>query len=146
MPEQDTADRQLTPTQEVARFLRDRQDQIAQRWADAALFRTVFTHSRDEAVEAGRAVVDALAAVAASDSVEDAEAGGFQVVREQLARTAASRARAGSTVTQISAEVDALRPPVTDLLLWVALISIFVVAAYAIPSQVLDIFKFLTGS
>ncbi|MGN6134483.1 MAG: Nramp family divalent metal transporter [Aureliella sp.] len=40
-----------------------------------------------------------------------------------------------------------LRPwPVTDLLLWVALISIFVVAAYAIPSQVLDIFKFLTGS
>uniref|UniRef100_UPI000765CF80 STAS domain-containing protein n=1 Tax=Streptomyces scabiei TaxID=1930 RepID=UPI000765CF80 len=45
-----------------------------------------------------------------------AAAGGFQVVREQLARTAASRARAGSTVTQISTEVDALRPPVTELL------------------------------
>lgn len=116
MPEQDTAGPQLTPAQEVAEFLRNRQEQIAQRWADAALFRTVFTHSRDEAVEAGRAVVDALAAVAAADSVEDAESGGFHVVREQLARTAASRARAGSTVTQISAEVDALRPPVTELL------------------------------
>ncbi|WP_199841589.1 RsbRD N-terminal domain-containing protein, partial [Streptomyces scabiei] len=63
MPEQDTADRRLTPAQEVAEFLRRRQEQIAQRWADAALFRTVFTHSRDEAVEAGRAVADALAAV-----------------------------------------------------------------------------------
>jgi rsbT co-antagonist protein RsbR len=116
VPEQDTADRQLTPAQEVAEFLRRRQEQIAQRWADAALFRTVFTHSRDEAVEAGRAVVDALAAVAAAENVEDAESGGFHVVREQLARTAAARARAGSTVTQISAEVDALRPPVTELL------------------------------
>lgn len=117
MPEQDTAGHELTPAQEVENFLRSRQEQIAQRWADAALFRTVFTHSRDEAVEAGRAVVDALAAVAASDSVEDAESGGFHVIREQLARTAASRARAGSTVTQISAEVDALRPPVTELFL-----------------------------
>ncbi|UUU19441.1 STAS domain-containing protein [Streptomyces sp. DSM 40750] len=116
MPEQDTADRRMTPAQEVANFLRGRQEQIAQRWADAALFRTVFTHSRDEAVEAGRAVVDALAAVASAAGVEDAEAGGFHVVREQLARTAASRARAGSTITQISAEVDALRPPVTELL------------------------------
>ncbi|UUU36418.1 STAS domain-containing protein [Streptomyces sp. CA-210063] len=116
MPGQDTADQQMTPAQEVTDFLRGRQEQIAQRWADAPLFRTVFTHSRDEAVEAGRAVVDALAAVASAASVEDAEAGGFHVVREQLARTAASRARAGSTITQISAEVDALRPPITELL------------------------------
>ncbi|MET9850279.1 STAS domain-containing protein [Streptomyces ossamyceticus] len=117
MPEQDTAAHRRTPAQEVAGFLRDRQEQIAQRWADAALFRTVFTHSRDEAVEAGRAVVDALAAVATADSVEDAESGGFHVVRDQLARTAAARARAGSSITEISSEVDALRPPVTELFL-----------------------------
>ncbi|MGJ5832135.1 STAS domain-containing protein [Streptomyces ossamyceticus] len=117
MPEQDTAAHRRTPAQEVAGFLRDRQEQIAQRWADAALFRTVFTHSRDEAVEAGRAVVDALAAVATADSVEDAESGGFHVIRDQLARTAASRARAGSSITEISSEVDALRPPVTELFL-----------------------------
>jgi rsbT co-antagonist protein RsbR len=117
VPEQDTAAHRRTPAQEVAGFLRDRQEQIAQRWADAALFRTVFTHSRDEAVEAGRAVVDALAAVATADSVEDAESGGFHVIRDQLARTAASRARAGSSITEISSEVDALRPPVTELFL-----------------------------
>jgi rsbT co-antagonist protein RsbR len=117
VPEQDTAAHRRTPAQEVAGFLRDRQEQIAQRWADAALFRTVFTHSRDEAVEAGRAVVDALAAVATADSVEDAESGGFHVVRDQLARTAAARARAGSSITEISSEVDALRPPVTELFL-----------------------------
>ncbi|SPF02447.1 STAS domain-containing protein [Streptomyces sp. MA5143a] len=117
MPEQDTAAHRRTPAEEVAGFLRDRQEQIAQRWADAALFRTVFTHSRDEAVEAGRAVVDALAAVATAGTVEDAESGGFHVVRDQLARTAASRARAGSSITEISREVDALRPPVTELFL-----------------------------
>jgi rsbT co-antagonist protein RsbR len=117
VPEQDTAAHRRTPAEEVAGFLRDRQEQIAQRWADAALFRTVFTHSRDEAVEAGRAVVDALAAVATADSVEDAESGGFHVVRDQLARTAASRARAGSSITEISREVDALRLPVTELFL-----------------------------
>jgi rsbT co-antagonist protein RsbR len=117
VPEQDTAAHRRTPAHEVAGFLRDRQEQIAQRWADAALFRTVFTHSRDEAVEAGRAVVDALAAVATADSVEDAESGGFHVVRDQLARTAAARARAGSSITEISSEVDALRPPVTELFL-----------------------------
>lgn len=117
MPEQDTAAHRRTPAHEVADFLRDRQEQIAQRWADAALFRTVFTHSRDEAVEAGRAVVDALAAVATADTVEDAESGGFHVIRDQLARTAAARARAGSSITEISSEVDALRPPVTELFL-----------------------------
>ncbi|MFE7275002.1 STAS domain-containing protein [Streptomyces sp. NPDC057623] len=117
MPEQQTAEERTDPAEEVGTFLRQRREQIAQRWADAALFRTVFTVSRDEAVEAGRAVVEALAAVAATGRLEDPEADGFAVVREQLARTAHSRARAGATIGQISAEMDALRPPVTDLLL-----------------------------
>ncbi|MFC4463393.1 STAS domain-containing protein [Streptomyces xiangluensis] len=116
MPEQEAAGHQETPAQDVGEFLRRRREQIAQRWADAALFRTVFTVSREEAVEAGRAVVEALAAVAAAERVEDYEADGFRVVREQLARTAASRARAGSTNSQISAEVDALRPPMIEML------------------------------
>lgn len=117
MPEQQTAEGPIGPAEEVGDFLRLRREQIAQRWADAAVFRTVFTVSRDEAVEAGRAVVEALAAVASSGRVEDSEADGFTVVREQLARTAQARARAGATIGQISAEVDALRPPVIDLLL-----------------------------
>ncbi|MFE9017516.1 STAS domain-containing protein [Streptomyces sp. NPDC007808] len=117
MPEQQSAEHQTDLAQEVATFLRERREQIAQRWADAALFRTVFTVSRDEAVEAGRTVVEALAAVAAAGRVEDAEADGFAVVREQLARMAQARARAGATMAQISAEMDALRPSVTDLLL-----------------------------
>ncbi|MFJ4367611.1 STAS domain-containing protein [Streptomyces chartreusis] len=117
MPEQQTAEGRISPAEEVGDFLRLRREQIAQRWADAAVFRTVFTVSRDEAVEAGRAVVEALAAVASSGRVEDLEADGFTVVREQLARTAHSRARAGATIGQVSAEVDALRQPVTDLLL-----------------------------
>ncbi|MFE4582545.1 STAS domain-containing protein [Streptomyces chartreusis] len=117
MPEQQTAEGRIGPAEEVGDFLRLRREQIAQRWADAAVFRTVFTVSRDEAVEAGRAVVEALAAVASSGRVEDSEADGFMVVREQLARTAHSRARAGATIGQISAEMDALRQPVTDLLL-----------------------------
>ncbi|MFJ8539005.1 STAS domain-containing protein [Streptomyces sp. NPDC093591] len=117
MPEQRAADDQTNPAEEVGAFLRERREQIAQRWADAALLRTVFTASRDEAVEAGRTVVEALAAVAASGRVEDAEADGFAVVREQLVRTAQSRARAGAGIAQISAEMDALRPAVTELLL-----------------------------
>jgi rsbT co-antagonist protein RsbR len=117
VPEQQTAEGRIGPAEEVGDFLRLRREQIAQRWADAAVFRTVFTVSRDEAVEAGRAVVEALAAVASSGRVEDSEADGFTVVREQLARTAHSRARAGATIGQVSAEMDALRPPVTELLL-----------------------------
>ncbi|MFH0517962.1 STAS domain-containing protein [Streptomyces sp. M41] len=117
MPEQQAAGHQRDPAQEIAEFLRERREQIAQRWADAALFRTVFTVSRDEAVEAGRAVVEALAAVASAGRVEDSEADGFAVVREQLARTAHARARAGASIAQISAEADALREPITDLLL-----------------------------
>jgi rsbT co-antagonist protein RsbR len=117
VPQQQAAGDHTTPAREVGDFLRRRREQIAQRWADAALFRTVFTVSRDETVEAGRAVVEALAAVAVAERIEDPEADGFAVVREQLARTSDSRSRAGATTGQISAEVDALRLPVTELLL-----------------------------
>ncbi|MCZ4507653.1 STAS domain-containing protein [Streptomyces sp. ActVer] len=116
MPEHETAGQHRSPAREVGDFLRRRREQIAQRWADTPLFRTVFTVSRDEAVEAGKAVVEALAAVAAAGRVEDAEADGFTVVREQLTRTAAARSRAGAGSAQVSNEVDALRPPVVDLL------------------------------
>ncbi|MDH6455985.1 MULTISPECIES: STAS domain-containing protein [unclassified Streptomyces] len=101
---------------ELAAFLERRREQIAQRWADAALFRTVFTVSRDEAVEACKAVVDALADVARSGRLEDVEAPGFGTVRDQLGRMAAARARAGFTPVQIAGEVAGLREPVTALL------------------------------
>ncbi|WP_328624245.1 STAS domain-containing protein [Streptomyces sp. NBC_00353] len=102
--------------QQIGTFLERRQEQIAQRWADATLFRTVFTVSRDEAVEASKAVVDALAAVAASGRLEDITAPGFGPVREQLARMAASRTRGGSTPAQIADEVADLREPAISLL------------------------------
>ncbi|MFJ9008515.1 RsbRD N-terminal domain-containing protein [Streptomyces canus] len=101
---------------ELGAFLERRREQIAQRWADAALFRTVFTVSRDEAVEAGKAVVDALADVTRSGRLEDVEAPGFGTVRDQLGRMAAARARAGFTPVQIAGEVAGLREPVTALL------------------------------
>ncbi|MFC8202245.1 STAS domain-containing protein [Streptomyces sp. NPDC057298] len=102
--------------QRVSSFLDGRREQIAQRWADTPLFRTVFTVSRDETVEAGKAVVDALSAVAASRRLEDITAPGFGTVREQLERMAASRARSGFAPAQIADEVAALREPVTELL------------------------------
>ncbi|MEU9328424.1 STAS domain-containing protein [Streptomyces canus] len=103
---------------ELGAFLERRREQIAQRWADAALFRTVFTVSRDEAVEACKAVVDALADVARSGQLEDVEAPGFGTVRDQLGRMAAARAGVGVGVTpvQIAGEVAGLREPVTALL------------------------------
>ncbi|MGC3002785.1 STAS domain-containing protein [Streptomyces sp. G35A] len=105
-----------TPTLEIRDFLRRRREQIAQRWADEPLFRTVFTVSRDEAVEAGKVIVDALAQVADSHRVEDPDAAGFTEVREQLARMGASRSRAGLSTTQVSSELAALWPPVENLL------------------------------
>ncbi|OXS32584.1 STAS domain-containing protein [Streptomyces sp. XY006] len=100
----------------VGEFLRSRAEQIAQRWADAALFRTVFTVSRDEAVEACKAVVEALAEVAATGRPDDITAPGFHAVREQLGRMAATRARTGSTPAQVAGEVaDLSRPAVTLL-------------------------------
>ncbi|MCH5671109.1 PP2C family protein-serine/threonine phosphatase [Streptomyces gilvus] len=100
----------------LADFLRRRREQIAQRWADAALFRTVFTVARDEAVEASKAVLDALAEVARSGRLEDLAAPGFTAVREQLGRMSASRGRAGFTTAQIDSEVAGLRAPVIALL------------------------------
>jgi rsbT co-antagonist protein RsbR len=111
--EHDTA---LETAKELSAFLERRREQIAQRWADAALFRTVFTVSRDEAVEAGKAVVDALADVARSGRLEDVDAPGFGTVRDQLGRMAAARALAGFTPVQIAGEVADLREPVTALL------------------------------
>ncbi|MDQ1018132.1 STAS domain-containing protein [Streptomyces afghaniensis] len=102
--------------QRVSAFLERRREQIAQRWADAALFRTVFTVSRDEAVEAGRSVAAALAAVAAAGRPDDVRAPGFEAVRDQLGRMAASRARMGIDTDGLADEVAALREPVTDLL------------------------------
>ncbi|MFJ8780585.1 STAS domain-containing protein [Streptomyces sp. NPDC102476] len=112
------ADHDTAPgtAKELGAFLERRREQIAQRWADAALFRTVFTVSRDESVEAGKAVVDALADVARSGRLEDVEAPGFGTVRDQLGRMAAARARAGFTPVQIAGEVADLREPVTALL------------------------------
>lgn len=104
------------PTREVRDLLRRRREQIAQRWADEPLFRAVFTVSRDEAVEAGKAVVDALAQVADAARVEDPDAAGFTAVREQLARMGAARSRSGLSTAQVSSELAALRPPVENLL------------------------------
>ncbi|MFH8336386.1 STAS domain-containing protein [Streptomyces sp. AM6-12] len=102
--------------QQLGGFLERRREQIAQQWADASLFRTVFTVSRGEAVEACKAVVDALADVARTGRLDDIEAPGFAPVRDQLGRMAASRARAGSSPSQIAGEVAGLREPVTALL------------------------------
>ncbi|MBM7092347.1 STAS domain-containing protein [Streptomyces sp. SID9913] len=116
MPEHEADGALAAPSQEVRDFLRRRREQIAQRWADEPLFRTVFTVSRDEAVEAGRAVVDALAEVADTGRVEDPDAAGFSGVREQLARMGAARSRAGLSATQVSSELSALWPPAEHLL------------------------------
>ncbi|MET8809907.1 STAS domain-containing protein [Streptomyces sp. NPDC004546] len=97
-------------------FLKRRREQIAQRWADAPLFRTVFTVSREEAVEACKAVVDALSDVASSGRLEDITSSGFDSVRDQLGRMSGTRTRAGASPAQIADEVAALRAPVVELL------------------------------
>ncbi|MFF7903932.1 STAS domain-containing protein [Streptomyces sp. NPDC007920] len=116
MPEHAAGAQHGSPAREVGDFLRRRTEQIAQRWAEEPIFRAVFTVSRDEAVEAGRAVVDALAAVAASERVSDPDADGFLPVREQLARMGAVRGRTGLSAAEVSRDVDALRPPALELL------------------------------
>jgi rsbT co-antagonist protein RsbR len=113
VPKQDAA---ASAPQVVSSFLEERREQIAQRWADAPLFRSVFTVSRDEAVEACKAVVDALSEVAVSGQLEDVGAPGYAPVRDQLGRMTQTRARSGSTATQIADEVAGLRAPVVDLL------------------------------
>ncbi|MEU2424992.1 STAS domain-containing protein [Streptomyces sp. NPDC007851] len=113
VPEQATAD---SAARGLADFLERRREQIAQRWADGPLFRTVFTVSRDEAVEACKAVVDALSEVASSGRLESVGAPGFGPVREQLERMAASRASRGFTPAQIADEAAGLRSAAADLL------------------------------
>ncbi|MEU0052187.1 STAS domain-containing protein [Streptomyces sp. NPDC006184] len=113
VPEQDVAE---SAPQVVSAFLERRREQIAQRWADAPLFRSVFTVSRDEAVEACKAVVDALSEVAVSGRLEDIEAPGYASVRDQLGRMTHSRTRTGSTPAQIADEVAVLRAPAVELL------------------------------
>jgi rsbT co-antagonist protein RsbR len=115
--DQESAANQAASARIVGDFLRRRREQIAQRWADETLFRTVFTVSRDEAVETAGALVEALSVVAASERIEDLRAQGFTGVREQLARMAATRTRAGAPPSQIADEVAALRSSVTDLLI-----------------------------
>ncbi|MFI8287572.1 STAS domain-containing protein [Streptomyces sp. ms191] len=104
--DQATAD---SAARELRAFLERRREQIAQRWADAPLFRTVFTVSRDEAVEACKTVVDALADVASTGRLDDIASPGFDPVREQLGRMAASRARSGFSPAQIAEEAAGLR-------------------------------------
>ncbi|MER5377305.1 STAS domain-containing protein [Streptomyces sp. NPDC002553] len=116
MPEHEAAAQHRTPTEEVGAFLSRRREQIAQRWADESFFRTVFTVSRDEAVDAGRAVVDALADVVRSGRVENSDSAGFAAIREQLSRMTSARSRSGLSTAQVSGEVDALRAPAVDLL------------------------------
>ncbi|QIJ60764.1 STAS domain-containing protein [Streptomyces sp. JB150] len=101
---------------ELSGFLGRRREQIAQRWADAQLFRSVFSVSRDEAVDACRAVVDALSEAAAAGRLDDIGAPGFAAVRDQLGRMAAARSRSGSSPARIAEEVAALRAPVGQLL------------------------------
>jgi rsbT co-antagonist protein RsbR len=100
----------------VSAFLERRREQIAQRWADAPLFRSVFTVSRDEAVEACKAVVDALSEVTVSGRLEDIGAPGYATVREQLGWITAAHARTGSTAAQIADQVSTLRGPAVELL------------------------------
>ncbi|MFI5972405.1 STAS domain-containing protein [Streptomyces sp. NPDC051452] len=113
VPEHDAAG---AAPQAVGAFLDKRREQIAQRWADAPLFGSVFTVSRDEAVEACKAVVDALCEVAFAGRLEDIAAPGFAPVRDQLGRMTQTRARSGSTPAAIADEVAALRAPVVQLL------------------------------
>ncbi|MEU6549270.1 STAS domain-containing protein [Streptomyces sp. NPDC046915] len=101
---------------QVGEFLERRREQIAQRWADAPLFRTVFTVSRDEAVEACGAVVDALSEVGRAGRPEDVTATGFDQVRDQLGRMSASLTRAGFSPAHIANEVAGLRRPSLELL------------------------------
>ncbi|WP_030338918.1 STAS domain-containing protein [Streptomyces sp. NRRL S-1022] len=101
---------------ELGAFLERRREQIAQRWADAPLFRTLFTVSRDEAVEACKVVVDALGEVASSGRLEDIAAPGFDSAREQLGRMAASRARSGTSPAQVANEAGRLRAVTAEVL------------------------------
>ncbi|MDL4814435.1 STAS domain-containing protein [Actinomadura opuntiae] len=92
----------------LARSLRTRREQVAQRWADAALFQTVYVASRDTAVRAAQGLVDALADVADSGRLADTGAAGFDPVRGPLADMVQARRNAGVSTSQVHAEVTEL--------------------------------------
>lgn len=98
-----------SPSDRVAEFLRDHREPLAQRWAELPLFRTVYTVSRDEAVDAARSVIEALQSVATSHRLEDVDASGFDAVRILLGGMAAAWSRIGSSPTQVAAEVVHLK-------------------------------------
>ncbi|MBR8741716.1 STAS domain-containing protein [Nocardiopsis sp. MG754419] len=105
-----------SPAPIVAGLLRERKEQVAQRWADLPLFQAVFTVTRDEAVEACHAVLESLAEVVESGRPDDIEAPGFSTIRRQLAAMSASRSHSGLSIGQIDREVGALRAAPLDLL------------------------------
>jgi rsbT co-antagonist protein RsbR len=98
-----------SPSDRVAEFLRDHREPLAQRWAELPLFRTAYTVSRDEAVDAARSLIEALQSVAASQRLEDVDASGFDAVRILLGGMAAAWSRIGSSPTQVAAEVVHLK-------------------------------------
>ncbi|GAA1077450.1 STAS domain-containing protein [Nocardiopsis metallicus] len=100
----------------VSRLLRDRNEQIAQRWADLPLFQAVFTVTRDEAVEACHALLESLVHVVESGRVGDIDAPGFGTIRQQLAAMSASRTRSGLSIGQVDREVGALGTAPAEIL------------------------------
>jgi rsbT co-antagonist protein RsbR len=84
-------------------------ERLAQRWAEATLFRTVYTAGRESAVDAARRLAGALALVAESGRCFDPDAAGFDRARPQLGEMAEARAAAGTTTAQVSMEVSELR-------------------------------------
>ncbi len=95
----------------VAEILETSGEQVAQRWADLPLFRSVYTSGRDAAVGAAHRLVEVLAEVARGERIEDPSAAGFDRIRPHLAQLIAARGRAGCTLRQIAAEVAELGPP-----------------------------------
>lgn len=100
----------------VAEVLDARGEQVAQQWADLPLFRTVYTSGRDAAVGAAHRLVDALTDVARGERVDDTSAAGFGRVRPHLAQMVAARTHAGSSLSQITAEVTELKDSLTGVL------------------------------
>ncbi|TYK44159.1 STAS domain-containing protein [Actinomadura decatromicini] len=96
----------------MAEILRARREQLAQRWADATLFRTVFADSRDQAVSATDRLVESSADLAAAGRCADPAAPGFDRVRQDLARIVTVRTASGTPAEQVHMEVAELREPV----------------------------------
>ncbi|MCO5974996.1 STAS domain-containing protein [Actinoallomurus soli] len=96
----------------VAEFLRARREQLAQQWADLALFRAVYTSGRDIAVNAAHGLVDALTEVARDGRMDDVTVPALDQVRALLAQVIAARSQAGAGPLQVAGEVAELKRPV----------------------------------